>query len=147
MLAYLPLSAKDGHEDKHGHTSDAHAHDSHAKEEFNAGEFVIDHVSDMYDWHIASFGEKHISIPLPIILYSKNPELHEGKAFHVFMSNKFHHGHSSYKGFEISHGSKYKGKIVELDSHGHEIGRPIDVSITKTIAGAIFSVFIIFWFG
>jgi F-type H+-transporting ATPase subunit a len=122
-----------------------HANDTHSEEAFNAGEFVIDHVSDSYDWHIASFGEKHISIPLPIILFSKHPELHEGKAFHVFMSSKFHHGHSDYKGFRISNSEEFKGKIVELDAHGHETGKPIDISITKVIAGILFSVVMLFW--
>jgi len=113
-------------------------------EQFNAGEFVIDHVSDAYDWHITSIGETNISIPLPVILYSKNPSLHEGKAFHVFLSSKFHHGHSDYKGFRISESEDFKGKIVELNAQGEEIGKPIDVSITKTVAGIIASVIILF---
>ena len=50
------------------------------KEEFNAGEFVMEHVSDAYEWHIVTFGKTHVSIPLPVILYSKHPELHKGKA-------------------------------------------------------------------
>jgi len=122
-----------------------HVSDSHAEEQFDAGKFVIEHVSDSYDWHIVSFGDKHISIPLPIILYSENPELHENKSFHVFMSSKFHHGHSAYKGFQISHSEEFEGKIVELDANGHEIGKPIDISITKTITGVLVSVLILFW--
>ena len=43
----------------------------HAKS-FNAGKYVIEHVSDAFEWHIATFGETHISVPLPIILYSSN---------------------------------------------------------------------------
>ncbi len=107
------------------------------KEEFDAGKFVIEHVLDSYDWHIASWGDNHFSIPLPVILYSKNPELHENKKFHVFMSSKFHHGHDDYRGFRISHTEEYNNKIVEVDHQGHEIGRPIDLSVTKTVAGAI----------
>jgi F-type H+-transporting ATPase subunit a len=147
ILSLGPLQAQHGNDAESAHVSDAHAAtDEHQEEEgFNAGEFVIDHVSDSYDWHITSFGDKHISIPLPIILYSKHPELHEGKAFHVFMSSKFHHGHDAYKGFKISQGEAFKGKIVELDAGGHEIGKPIDISITKTIAGVIASVIILFW--
>ena len=137
--------AQHGHEEETSHAVEEHGSDSHAEEGFNAGEFVIEHVSDAYDWHIVSFGETHISIPLPIILYSKNPELHDGKALHVFMSSKFHHGHSAYKGFRISHSKEFKGKIVELDTHGHELGRPVDISITKAIAGVLVSVIILFW--
>ena len=115
----------------------------HAEESFNAGKFVIEHVSDSYDWHIVSLGEKHISIPLPIILYSKNPELHEGKSFHIFMSSKFHHQHADYIGFRISHSEEFEGKIVELDAAGHEIGKPTDISITKTVAGIFVSAIIL----
>ncbi len=109
------------------------------KEEFNTGKFIIEHVMDSYDWHIVSFGKTHISIPLPVILYSKYPELHEGKSLHVFMSGKFHHAHVDYKGFRISHSKENEGKIVELDQQGNEIGRPMDFSITKTIAEIFFS--------
>jgi F-type H+-transporting ATPase subunit a len=116
---------------------------SPAKEKFNTGKFIVEHVMDAYDWHVVSFGETHISIPLPIILYSKNPELHGGKSFHVFMSSKFHHAHDDYQGFRISHSKKYEGKIVELDQHGTEIGTPIDLSITKTLAEVLVSIVLI----
>jgi F-type H+-transporting ATPase subunit a len=133
------------HEQKDEHSADTHAEHAGAEKKFNPGEFAIEHVSDSYDWHITSIGEKHISIPLPVILYSKNPELHDGKAFHIFMSSKFHHGHSSYKGFQISHSEEFNGKIVEIDAEGHELGKPIDISITKAIAGLIFSAVILIW--
>ena len=119
--------------------------DSHEKEEFNAGKFIIEHVSDSYEWHVVSFGETHISIPLPILLYSKNPELHGGKSFHAFMSSKFHHGHESYNGFKISHSKEFEGKIVELDANGAEIGKPIDFSVTKVVAEIMFTVILLFW--
>lgn len=109
------------------------------EEKFNAGKYIIEHVIDSYDWHIASFGNKHITIPLPVILYSRNPNYHEGKKFHIFMSTKFNHGHDSYKGFKISRSKKYNGKIVELDENGIEKGRPFDISLTKTVAGAFFA--------
>lgn len=142
LISCCPLFAQHEHPEPPEHSSDNY--DSHAKETFNAGDFVIDHVSDSYDWHVASFGDKHISIPLPIILYSKHPEIHDDKAFHVFMSSEFHHGHSAYKGFKISSSDRYEGKIVEFDEHGHELGRPLDISMTKTITGVLFSVVILF---
>ncbi|MFV0590096.1 MAG: F0F1 ATP synthase subunit A [Draconibacterium sp.] len=144
MCSVSVLLAQHSDVEDHAHATESHAADSH-QEGFNAGEFVIDHVSDSYDWHITSWGETHISIPLPVILYSKHPELHNGKAFHVFMSSKFHHGHDAYNGFKISSGEEFKGKIVELDTHGTEIGKPVDLSITKAIAGVFVSVVILFW--
>jgi F-type H+-transporting ATPase subunit a len=119
--------------------------DTIASEEFNAGKFIIEHVSDSYEWHIVTIGHTHISIPLPIILYSKNPELHGGKNFHVFMSTKFHHGQEDHEGFRISHSKEYEGKIVELDASGTEIGKPLDFSVTKVVAELFITVIILFW--
>lgn len=138
-ISFAPLYAQ------HNEENGSHGEDTAAEENFDAGKFVIEHVSDSYDWHVVSFGDNHISIPLPIILYSQNPDLHEGKSFHIFMSSKFHHAQSAYKGFQISHSEAYEGKIVELDANNHEIGKPIDISITKTIAGIFVSVIILFW--
>ncbi len=115
------------------------SHDTHHDEKFNPGEFVIHHVSDAFEWHIFTYKDFHASIPLPIILYSKNT------GWHVFMSSKFHHGHSTYKNFRISHHGENAGKIEEVDEHGHVVDLPIDLSITKVVAGAMFSVIIIFW--
>ena len=125
--------------------SDLHTEETHEKEEFNAGEFVIEHVSDAYEWHIVTFGKTYVSIPLPVILYSKYPELHNGNTFNIFMSSKFHHGHEDYKGFRISESEDFKGKIVELNEQGEEIGKPVDVSITKAVAGILVSVIVLFW--
>ena len=98
---------------------------------FNAGKYVIEHVSDAYEWHITTIGHLHITVPLPVIVYSKNMGLH------VFMSSKFHHGHDSYNSFAIAHEGPYEGKIVELDDSGNIAGRPWDFSITKTVAGGM----------
>jgi len=137
ILSFNPVQANESHE---GATTD-----SVANEEFNAGKFIIEHVSDAYDWHVVSFGDTHISIPLPVILYSKNPEWHEGKSFHVFMSSKFHHGHDDYKGFRISHEKATEGKIVEIDAAGNEAGKPIDFSITKVVAEILLTVIVLLW--
>lgn len=139
LTGVAPLLAQ--HETKGEHEVVAAKHE---EKDFNAGEFVMDHVSDAYDYHVVSFGNTDISIPLPVILYSKHPELHEGKSFHVFMSTKFHHKHAAYKGFKISEQKIYSGKIVELDGAGNEIGKPLDLSITKTVAGIIVSVILLF---
>lgn len=109
--------------------ADSLSHKNEIPSGFNAGEFVIDHVSDAYEWHISSIGNWHLSIPLPVILYSKN------KGFHVFFSSVFHHGHDSYNGFAIAREGSHAGKIVEIDDSGNITGRPWDFSITKTVAG------------
>ncbi len=132
-----------GQEVTHGTESHSEAthedHSSSHEEEFNPGEFVIEHVSDAFEWHIATFGETHVSIPLPIILYSENSGLN------IFMSSKFHHGHESYKNFAIASEGDNEGKIVEMDDHGDVIGLPIDLSITKAVAGIIVSIIVLLW--
>lgn len=105
---------------------------------FDAGKFVMEHVSDAFEWHIASFGETHISVPLPIILYSSN------KGWNVFMSSKFHHGHDAYKGFRIEQHGENEGKIVEINEQGEVVGLPIDISITKVVAGIFVSMVVLF---
>lgn len=118
------LSGKEEHSEKH--------------EKFKPGEFMFDHVGDSYDWHIIDIKEKTISIPLPVILFSKEQGLV------IFMSSKFHHGHSEYKNFYIAQEGENKGEIIEKLSDGSEV-IPFDISITKNIASLLVSVIIILW--
>lgn len=111
--------------------------EGYVSKSFEAGKFVMEHVSDAYEWHIASFGETQISIPLPIILYSTN------KGLNIFMSSRFHHGHEKYKDFRIEHEGVNEGKIVEINEKAEVVGLPIDLSITKTVAGIFVSVIIL----
>jgi len=129
---------------QHNAEESRHEESASTEEKFDAGKFVVEHVSDSHEWHVVSFGDKDISIPLPVILYSKKPELHNGKSFHVFMSSKFHHGHSDYEGFRLSESEENEGKIVDVDGQGNEVGKPIDLSITKTVAGVFVSVIVLF---
>lgn len=110
------------------HAQEAHAEDAAAKEApLDIKTLILDHLGDGYGWHITTIGENHITIPLPIILYSEN------SGFHFFSSSRFHHGHEAYEGFYIAQEGDNRGKIVELNAAGEEI-RPIDISITKNVA-------------
>lgn len=111
--------------------------DASDQEKFDAGKFVIEHVSDAFEWHIATFGETHVSVPLPIILYSSN------KGWNFFMSSRFHHGHETYNGFRIEKEGKNEGKIVEVNEAGEVVALPVDLSITKTVAGIFVSVIVL----
>ncbi|MFW5656006.1 MAG: F0F1 ATP synthase subunit A [Bacteroidota bacterium] len=119
-------------------------HTEHEEEKgFEAGKFMFDHIADAYEWHILTFNGKHVSLPLPVILYSKN----EGLV--TFMSGKLHHGHSDVQVgnsiFRVAEeGHKYDGKIIEVGPD-HEVTKPFDISITKNIASLFFSVIIILW--
>ncbi|MDI3527062.1 MAG: F-type H+-transporting ATPase subunit a [Tenuifilum sp.] len=102
----------------------------HKAGKFDPAEFIFEHVGDAHEWHIVTFNNHHISIPLPVIIYSKKSGLH------IFLSNKFHHNHGVYQNFKLAQEGQYKGKIVELNSKG-EIDEnyplPYDFSITKNV--------------
>lgn len=107
------------------------------KAEFNAGSFIIDHIVDSHEWHIATFGHTHITIPLPVVL------IDEGKLI-TFSSSKFEHGHSSYEGYKIeTEKGVNKGKIVKVVPGTMQTdtsaNKPIDISLTKTVVGIFVS--------
>ncbi len=102
----------------------------------DAKELILEHLKDDYEWHIATYKNKKISIPLPIILYSKN------SGAQLFSSAKFDQNNGCYKGFYISKTGKYKGKVVETDASGNEI-RPIDLSLTKNALSLLIGSFLL----
>lgn len=110
------------------------------KKKFDAGEFIFGHIGDSHDWHILTIGEKHITVPLPIILYSRT----KNKLF-CFSSAKFHHGHSTYKGFKLITEGDLDGKIVEVNEQGRTLtsALPLDFSIKKNVVGIFFSIAIL----
>jgi F-type H+-transporting ATPase subunit a len=104
-------------------------------ESFNAGDMIIEHIVDAYEWHIMEIGHTVVSIPLPVIL------IYDGKLI-IFISNKFHHGKEAWRGFKIEEEGAKKGKIVKVKDGTMEAdpdaARLIDLSITKTV----FAIFI-----
>ncbi len=129
FLFTLPLVAQEHNDENH----------DNKKEKLNIGDFIVEHVSDSYEWHITAIGHTHISIPLPVILYSKKQGLV------VFMSYKLHNEHHSYKNFEISHGNDmYKGKLLEKMDDGTLV-RPFDISITKNVLALFIISTILIW--
>lgn len=119
LLVFAPLSV-------------AYATDSDVQQpQFDVKKLIFDHIKDSYEWHITTWGEKHISIYLPVILYS------ERTGWELFSSEVFHHN-KEYNGFHLCDSGNNEGKIVEYDADGNEVRPFIDISITKTV----FSVFI-----
>ena len=101
---------------------------------FNAGELIIEHISDAHDWHIVG----HLSIPLPVILYSSD------KGIECFMSSKFNHGNDSYNGYKLEH-----NHIVAINEGGttneEATAKIWDISITKNTASLMISIFLMLW--
>lgn len=115
----------------------AHGEDpAEALEELHVQNLIFSHIGDAYEWHITTIGKTHVTIPLPVILYSRTSGLH------VFMSSKLHGG--SHDGFYLSQSDKYNGKLVEKNAAGEEV-RPIDLSITKIAAALMINGAIMLW--
>lgn len=93
---------------------------------FNATKVIFDHLKDSYEWHITTIGDKHITIDLPVILYS------DRVGWQLFSSGVFHHS-PEYNGFHIATGGAYEGKITEYDEQGNEQRPVLDISITKNV--------------
>ncbi len=135
----MPLMAQEeNHQYELVNQKDSIGYDEHSKsEKFIPGDFIMHHIADAYEWHILDKGDFHLSIPLPVIVYS------EKSGLNIFMSSKFHHGHESYKDFKITHEGTNEGKIVEMID-GAEIV-PIDLSISKNVVSLFVSLIIIMW--
>ena len=103
--------------------------------DFNASEFIMDHVSDSHEWHILtkSNGES-VAIYLPVILYSKE------KGLSVFSSKRLAHG-QEYNGYVLAEEGDNKGRILSVDDQGtvDEENLPLDFSITKAVVGMLFA--------
>ena len=109
----------------------------HSTQKFDPGRMILDHVYDSYEWHITNIGEYHITIPLPIILYSEN------SGWHFFSSSRFHESEDrTYFGFSVAKGGRYDGKILETTATG-EFLRPWDFSITKNVLSLFTGVLLI----
>lgn len=108
------------------------SHEAEVEKELNVKELILDHLADSYEWHMATFGDFHMTIPLPVIVKG------EASGWHFFLSSKFHHGHEAYEGFYIASEGEYKGKIVEKNAAGEEV-RPLDISLTKNATSLVIS--------
>lgn len=114
-----------------GGTHSAMASDPQLAEgDLNVKELILDHLGDSYEWHITTIGEKHIAVPLPVIVKGEN------SGWQIFSSSNFHHGAETHNGFYIAKEGAYKGKIVEKNAAGEEL-RPWDLSITKNVFALI----------
>jgi F-type H+-transporting ATPase subunit a len=101
----------------------AAANEEVAGEKLNPAKIIMEHIQDSHEFHFftlkkADGSEFHATIPLPIILYSKE------RGLSVFSSSKFHHGHEAYNGYKMEH-----DKIHAEDPNEHVF----DLSITKNV--------------
>jgi F-type H+-transporting ATPase subunit a len=134
--------------------------DSVRKEEknsFNAKEIIFGHVLNNHEFHIIDIigenGEKRpISIPLPVIVYSKQ------RGLDAFMSSRFHHGEENYRNYMMLTDEKIQElkldpakfsaqDIVAVNDQG-EIDpsvRIYDISLTRNVVQMFISMGLFLW--
>jgi F-type H+-transporting ATPase subunit a len=113
--------------------------ESHGSEKFAPGVFIFDHIGDSYEWHMLTYKDFHLTIPLPVIVYSKT------KGLNIFLFNKFHHGHAEYKGFKFELNGENRGQVVEILDDGSTILPAIDLSFSKNALAILISLILILW--
>lgn len=74
-------------------------------------EIVFGHIGDAYEWHITTWGKTHVTIPLPIIVYSSQT------GWHAFLSSRLEENGGSYEGFfmtlkPFSHHSFHNAQVL-----------------------------------
>jgi F-type H+-transporting ATPase subunit a len=128
--------------------------DSNKTKDFNAKEMIMHHVKDAYGMHLFTLNEgkpneKHVSIPLPIILWTDNGLV-------TFMSSEFHHDYNGEVVVEKD-GMRFANvheKIYQLNSgetsvlydeehHPINASLPLDFSITRNVFMMWFSIIVI----
>ncbi len=127
------------------------------KKTFDAKEIIFGHVLNNHDFHIIDIvgdnGEKRpISIPLPVILYSKQ------RGLEAFMSSRFHHGEENYRNYMMLTDEKIKElkldptkynaqDIVAVNDQG-EIDTSVriyDISLSKNVVQMFISMGLFLW--
>lgn len=96
-----------------------------ASDEEDKTGFIMHHVKDSHEWHFATFGDTHVTLSLPVIIYSSD------RGFEFFTSSDFQDPQTH--SFGVEHEGYY------IDSHDKlqavdESRSFIDLSITKNVA-------------
>jgi len=88
--------------------------------------FIMHHVVDSHEWHFATFGHTHVTLPLPVIVYSGD------RGLEFFSSKDFQNPETHKFGQEYAHEGYF------IDDHDHlgrvDGGSFIEFSITKNVA-------------
>lgn len=87
--------------------------------------FIMHHIKDSHEWHFATIGHTHVTLPLPVIIYSSD------RGFEFYSSSDFHDPETH------SFGAEHNGYFI--DDHDKlqavDEGRTfVDLSITKNVA-------------
>ena len=108
--------------------------ENHKPEKLKPGKILMEHIADAHDWHLFTWNHTHVSIPLPVLLYSPQ------RGFTAFSSGNFHHGEHEHNGYKL-----VEGKVVPVNATGTvDAGVKVyDFSITKNVMQLAISLIIL----
>lgn len=122
------------------------------KKKFNASEVIFGHVLNAHEFHFLDIGDKPVTIPLPVILYSPQ------RGTTSFMSSKFEHGHKAHNGYQMltEHSiAELKldpktfgpGDIVPVNAAGEydPTVKVYDLSLTRNVVQMLLALIIFTW--
>jgi len=107
-------------------TEQAHKEKEGAK--LNPGQLLMEHILDAHEFHFLTIGVHHVTIPLPVILYSPQ------RGLTAFFSSKFHHGSESHNGYRmidetyLENLEKEQGVDVKKEAMSVALGKIIPVT-------------------
>ncbi len=120
---------------------------------------IMEHVSDGHEFHFATIGGHHVTLPLPVIVYT------QARGFTVFMSSAFEHGNITHEGLllltdefiEEHHLDEVKdakgnpvfnvGKIYAVGADGIPDAdiKVYDFSMTRNVVQLLLSLLLLCW--
>ena len=133
--------------------------DQKEQKKLDPAKVIMEHVSDGHEFHFAIVGGYHVTIPLPVFLYSGK------KGFSVFISSAFDHGKTAHDGYRLldddfieeHHLNEVKdakgnpvffvGKIYAVDANGmpDQHVSVFNFSMTRNVVQVLISLIILTW--
>lgn len=130
-----------------------------AASNMDPAKLIMEHVSDAHEFHFTTVGGHPVSIPLPVIVYTK------AKGFSVFMSSAFEHGAVVHEGLrllneefieehKLGEVKDAKGQPVFQEGKIYAVGadglpdadiKAYDFSLTRNAAQLIISLILLSW--
>lgn len=117
-----------------GFAAKADDHEAHSENKFDISTLIFHHISDSHEWHFATIGHTHLSINLPVIIWSADRGI-EVFSFGHLKGHGDSHEIVEYQGYTTDH----HGKIVSTENREFR-----DFSITKNVASLFLSVVLLF---
>lgn len=111
----------------------ARANEESGEAKLDPAKIIMEHIQDSHEFHFFTLKnsdgtEFHATLPLPVVLYSKQ------RGLSVFSSSRFHHGHEAYNGYRLEH-----DKI-----HAEDPNEVVyDLSLTKNVVQMLLALLVL----